>query len=113
MRSARDFLFPVPLLETTSLDFSFSGLKSAVKREIDLQISSGRGIENTLALTGILPLSSIREISYEFQKSMVEVFSIKLARAVEQTGVSSVMLAGGVSANDALRARIASDATNR
>jgi N6-L-threonylcarbamoyladenine synthase len=111
IRGARDFLFPVPLLETTSLDFSFSGLKSAVKREIDQRISSGRWVENTPALTGILSIADIREISYEFQKSMVEVFAIKLARAVEQIGVSSVMLAGWVSANDALRDRIASDAT--
>jgi N6-L-threonylcarbamoyladenine synthase len=102
------FLFPVPLLETESLDFSFSGLKSAVKREIDTRIANGRGIDNTEPLTGILPISDLREIAYEFQKSMVEVFAIKLARAVECAGVSSVMLAGGVSANDALRSRIAS-----
>ena len=84
-RSDREFLFPVPLLETTSLDFSFSGLKSAVKREIDLRIANGRGIENTLNLMGILPLVDIQEIAYEFQKSIIEVFSIKLARAVSQT----------------------------
>ena len=94
-----EFLFPVPLLGETSLDFSFSGLKSAVKRVVD---------ERTENL--ILTQEDQREICYEFERSVIEVLTIKLFRATKQLGVRSIMLAGGVSANDALRANIASTA---
>jgi N6-L-threonylcarbamoyladenine synthase len=88
--------FPIPLLEKDSLDFSFSWLKSAVKREIDIRKNSQNG----------LTLHDIKEISYIFEQTMVEVLISKLARAVVQTGTHTVMLAGWVSANDFLRLKI-------
>ena len=51
-----------------------------------------------------------RKICYEFEQSIIEVLTIKLFRAAKQLEIDSVMLAGGVSANDTLRASIASGA---
>lgn len=87
-------IFPVPLLESDSLDFSFSGLKSAVRREIE---------SRKIANSGFLEESDLREIAFEFEQSIVAVLATKLDRAAKKTGVSTIMLAGGVSANDFLR----------
>jgi len=51
-------------------NFSFSGLKSAVKREIDMRINKN----------GILTSEDQKEISYEFQNAVNEVLSEKLVR---------------------------------
>lgn len=87
-------LFPVPLLENNSLDFSFSGLKSAVRREIEERRSRNSDILNE---------SDLREIAFEFENAIVEVLVTKLNRAAKKTNVSTIILAGGVSANDFLR----------
>jgi N6-L-threonylcarbamoyladenine synthase len=87
-------IFPIPLLEADSLDFSFSGLKSAVRREIE---------SRRAANAGILTESDLREIAFEFEQSIVSVLVAKIDRAAKKTGVATIMLAGGVSANDFLR----------
>lgn len=90
-------IFPVVTLSKDSLDFSFSGLKTAVKREIDLRI----------AKNGTLDVADMREISFEFERTVAEILSRKLFLAAEKTGVNNLVLAGGVSANDFLRKTIA------
>ncbi len=92
-------IFPVPLLDAGSLDFSFSGLKSAVKREIDQR--------KAIHLFQELSTDDMREIAFEFEQAIGEVLITKLFRAAEQFGVPTIMLAGGVSANDFLRSSIA------
>lgn len=89
-------IFPIVTLSKDSLDFSFSGLKTAVKREIDSRI----------AAKGALEVSDMREIAYEFERTVVEILSRKLFLAAERTGVRNVVLSGGVSANDFLRETI-------
>lgn len=96
MPTKKRFLFPVPLLSEDSLDFSFSGLKSAVKREIDTRKKTSRTLSEV----------QIQEICYEFEQSVVEVLVTKLFRAAKQEKVATIMLAGGVSANDFLKAEI-------
>ncbi len=88
-------LFPRVLLEPKSLDFSFSGLKSAVKREIDLRRTDG-----------ILSEKDRGEIAYEFQDAVTDILTEKLFRAATQLDIPRVLLAGGVSANDQLREKI-------
>jgi len=76
-------LFPVSLLEEDSLDFSFSGLKSAVKREIDRRAGDGE-----------LSQDDEREIAFEFEQAVVRILTTKLFRAAHRHQVSTVLLAG-------------------
>ena len=81
-------LFPRVWLKKDEFDFSFSGLKSAVKREVDKRWD--------------LSLDDKKEISFEFENAVVEVLAYKLVNAAKKTWVKTVMLAWGVSANDKL-----------
>ena len=85
-------LFPRVFLEKSEFGFSFSGLKSAVKREVDIR--------------GELTLADQQEISYEFQSAVNEVLCYKLLEASRQKWVKTVLLAGWVSANNDLNTRI-------
>jgi N6-L-threonylcarbamoyladenine synthase len=96
-------IFPVVLLGKDSLNFSFSGLKTAVKREIDRRVAQNGGLSDFDRL----------EISFEFERTVVEILARKLLLAAEKTRVSNLVLSGGVSANDFLRATIAERATER
>lgn len=85
-------LFPIPLLEKDSLDFSFSGLKSAALREIQNRKTDEKLSDDD---TG--------EICYQYLESITLTLVEKLMRAVEQTSVSQIYLVGGVSANTRLK----------
>ena len=61
-------LFPRVLLDKDWFDFSFSGLKSAVKREVDKRVKE----------KWELTLEDKKEISYEFQEAVIEVLAYKL-----------------------------------
>lgn len=74
------------LLEKNSLDFSFSGLKTAVKREVDTRILENHGSS--------LSNEDIEEISYEVEETISEILSIKLLRALELTDAKMLCLAG-------------------
>jgi len=82
--------FPRARLEVGSLDFSFSGLKSAVLNFI--HNSRQRGEEPAPAA-----------IAASFQAAVIEVLVEKSVEAVRNAGVRNLCLAGGVSANGALR----------
>jgi N6-L-threonylcarbamoyladenine synthase len=108
-REARDgdakaFAFPRPLLVDPGLDFSFSGLKTAVALEIERREAERGG---TLASTDIADLSA------SFQEAAVDVLVGKTLRAVERTGLSRVAVVGGLAANSRLRARMAEAASGR
>lgn len=87
-----DRLFPIPLLEKDSLDFSFSGLKSAAIRDIREQAS----ISNDY----------IQKICYEYRESICITLVTKLIRAIEKHNCQNVYLVWGVSANSRLRTNI-------
>ncbi|EKD29816.1 MAG: hypothetical protein ACD_78C00259G0002 [uncultured bacterium (gcode 4)] len=86
-------IFPEVLLDKTQYDFSFSGLKSAVKREIDK-----RKWEKWE-----LTMDDKKEIAFEFEQTVVNILTYKLFLAATKQNIHSVMIAGGVSANDHLR----------
>lgn len=77
-------IFPQVLLDKNGYDFSFSGIKSAVKREIDKRTREG------------IPLTEedIREIAFEFEQTVVNILSYKLFHAAETYSIPSVILAG-------------------
>lgn len=85
------------LLEKDSLDFSFSGLKTAVKREVDLRIEKN----------GVLTPEDQREIAFEFEEVVICILVKKILRAQEQYKTQNIILAGGVSANTKLKNRLA------
>ncbi len=86
-----NFKLPRPMLHSGNLNFSFSGLKTAV-----LTLVNKHGI--TQQTRG--------EIAVAFQQAMVEVLTEKSLAALTQTGLSQLVVAGGVGANRQLRANL-------
>ena len=84
--------FPRPMTNRPGLDFSFSGLKTFVRNTIIEQSKGGELDEQTRA-----------DIARAFQEAVVATIAIKCRRALEQTGLRSLIIAGGVSANTLLR----------
>jgi len=83
------FKFPRPMTNRPGLEFSFSGLKTAA-----LNI-----IQEYSPLTDDLRA----EVAQAFQHAVVDTLRIKCGRALEQTGYSNLVVAGGVGANRRLR----------
>jgi N6-L-threonylcarbamoyladenine synthase len=85
------FPFPVPNIE--GLDFSFSGLKTAILYFIrDEKIKDESFIEK-----------NINDICASVQHTIISILMQKLKKAIKQTGVKEIAIAGGVSANSGLR----------
>jgi N6-L-threonylcarbamoyladenine synthase len=91
------FTFPRPMLDRPGLEFSFSGLKTAVLHAL-------RGREITDALRA--------DVAAGVQLSIVETLTAKALLALEETGLDALVVSGGVSANRSLRQRLA-EATRR
>ncbi len=94
---------PRTLLGRESLDFSFSGLKTAVLYHV-------RGIPTRRDPRGSKPpptAADVADIAASFQAACVDVLARKLRRAVGHVGARSVVVGGGVSANRGLRAALA------
>jgi N6-L-threonylcarbamoyladenine synthase len=92
---------PLPFPDERSLDFSFSGLKTAVLRAM-----AARGAPPGPTATDP-PRAA--DVAAAFQRSLVEVLVAKTVRAAGAHEVRSVLLAGGVAANGLLRARMAEE----
>jgi len=88
--------FPRSLLERDSLDFSFSGLKTAVLYHV-------RGHKGRERQASALNDSERADVAASFQAACVDVIQTKLRRAVSQINARSVIVGGGVSANSGLR----------
>ena len=87
------FRFPRPLLKEKSLDFSFSGLKTAVR----------------LAAEEIAPLSEqdVADICASFQAAVAEIVRVRAGQALERFGSgATLVVAGGVAANQAIGAAL-------
>ena len=96
---------PRPMLDSGDLDFSFSGLKTAVltlaRRE------AGDASPETL------PESRKADFAREIQSAIVDVLAAKAIAALDATGLRTVVVAGGVGANRALRARLVGETKAR
>ena len=93
----KDYHLPRPLLHDRTCNFSFSGLKSAVRRLV---------VEEEAIHGAPLPAQVVSDIAYSFENCVVDVLIEKLHLAAQKTGVSRIALSGGVSANTKLRARL-------
>ena len=98
---AEKYKLPHPKIE--GLDFSFSGLKTAVLRAVQKEL--GLPISRpSYDLKNHLSKKQVADFAASFQKTAVEILCEKLALALEQhPDVQSIVIAGGVSANKALR----------
>ena len=85
------FHFPRPMTDRPGLDFSFSGLKTHT-------LETARGHD--------LTSQTVADIAWAFQDAAVDTLLIKARRALEQTGHRQFVVAGGVGANQLLRARL-------
>jgi N6-L-threonylcarbamoyladenine synthase len=84
--------FPRPMTDRPGLDFSFSGLKTFTLNAVN---SSGKTDQDKA------------DIAAAFQLAVAETLSIKCKRALQQTGLKRLVVAGGVSANKQIRVSLA------
>ena len=106
----RDRPFPRAWMGDT-YDFSFSGLKTAARREVAKEL----GVD-AAAINGDghdLPEKAVAELAFGFQDSVVDVLSSKTLRAAEEIGAKTIVVGGGVAANSVLRTRIEEGAAAR
>ena len=98
---ANKYRFPHPKVE--GLDFSFSGLKTAVLRAVQKEV--GLPISHPSSdLKNHLTEAQICDFAASFQKTAVDILLEKVDQALAQYGdIKSIVFAGGVSANQALR----------
>ncbi|GAB5493781.1 MAG: tRNA (adenosine(37)-N6)-threonylcarbamoyltransferase complex transferase subunit TsaD [Phototrophicaceae bacterium] len=96
-------------MRDNSYDFSFSGLKTAVMREVTVQPSAQartkrkRGAEKRAQLKHDV---SIGDIAASFQAAVTDILVEKTVRAAQEFGATEIFLAGGVSANTMLRMKM-------
>jgi N6-L-threonylcarbamoyladenine synthase len=91
------FRLPRPMLGSGDLNFSFSGLKTAVLTLVNSQ-------------AGVMDEQTTADIARAFQDAIVEVLCAKAAAAVAQTRYRRLIVAGGVGANRQLRERLTAQA---
>ena len=96
--------FPRTMLYEGSLDFSFSGLKTAVLYHVKGQNAKG---------SAALSPEKTADVAASFQAAVVDVLAAKLLAAAEAKGASRMAVSGGVAANAALRERLAAEAAAR
>ncbi|MHC4356891.1 MAG: tRNA (adenosine(37)-N6)-threonylcarbamoyltransferase complex transferase subunit TsaD, partial [Planctomycetota bacterium] len=92
--------FPRSMLGRDSLDFSFSGIKTAVLYHCRGQNMKGQNRVDSMSRR------EIADIAASFQAAVVDVLVEKTQRAARKIGARTVLLGGGVAANSALRAAL-------
>lgn len=90
------FVFPRPMTDRPGLDFSFSGLKTFALTTINAHACAD----------GVPDQQTSADIAWAFQEAVVDTLAIKCRRAIEQTGLRRLVIAGGVSANRRLREKL-------
>jgi N6-L-threonylcarbamoyladenine synthase len=101
------FKFPRPLLHSGDLDFSFAGLKTAVLTQVKRLVGDvpegatvrGQGV-------GSLSNETLRNLAASVQAAITDVLVKKSLKAVQQSGLQRLVVAGGVGANRSLREQL-------
>ena len=89
------FKLPRPLIHSGDLNFSFSGLKTAV-----LTLANNNALASH---DHVLDFQTKADIAYEFQEAVTEILTLKCMSALRQTGLDNLVVSGGVGANTRLR----------
>jgi N6-L-threonylcarbamoyladenine synthase len=90
----RSFDFPRPMLDRPGLDFSFSGLKTAVSLAVEPHGEPP------------YPEPLLADLAASFQAAVIDVLADRVERGLERTGARAVTMGGGVAGNRGLRARL-------
>ncbi|QPK63107.1 tRNA (adenosine(37)-N6)-threonylcarbamoyltransferase complex transferase subunit TsaD [Methylomonas sp. LL1] len=85
------YKFPRPMTDRPGLDFSFSGLKTFTLNTFNTSTKTHQ---------------DKADIAFAFQQAMAETLAIKCKRALQQTGLDRLIVAGGVSANQEIRRQL-------
>ena len=97
------YKLPRPMLHSPDLDFSFSGIKTAVLT-----------LTNKLKSPGNPAFEFVRaDVAAAFEAAIVDVLTAKCLNALAQTGMKTLVIAGGVGANQRLRAQLTTAARTR
>ena len=104
---ATRFRLPRPMLDSGDLSFSFSGLKTAVLKLVQAQAGATDSGEHAA------PPSAHADIARAVEEAIVDVLVAKSLSALQRTGLERLVVAGGVSANHRLRARLDAAAGQR
>jgi tRNA N6-adenosine threonylcarbamoyltransferase len=83
--------FPRPMTDRPGLDFSFSGLKTFALNTFNNSLKTQQ---------------DKADIAFAFQQAVAETLAIKCKRALQQTGLTTLVVAGGVSANQEIRKQL-------
>ncbi len=94
-----NIVFPRPFLNKSPFDFSFSGLKTAVRRYIQKNMDTYQ--------------QQIPDIVAGFQESVVDVLSSKVVHAAMAKGCDHIAIVGGVAANNRLREKVRQEADRK
>lgn len=89
--NAKRFIFPRPMTDRPGLNFSFSGLKTFVANTIRINNNANQ---------------TRADIARAFEDAVIDTLAIKCKRALDQSGLTRLVIAGGVSANRVLRSRL-------
>jgi N6-L-threonylcarbamoyladenine synthase len=92
------FKLPRPMMYEDHLDFSFSGLKTAVARWVETQQREGVPID-------------VNDVAASFQEAVCDVLTRKAIDAATSRGIEDILIGGGVAANSRLRAMAVERAT--
>ena len=87
------YTFPRPMTRKPGLDFSFSGLKTHTLNTISGEQQQGQPLDQ----------QTRADIAAAFEEAVVDTLVLKCRRALKQTGLKQLLIAGGVSANVRLR----------
>ena len=90
------FAFTRPMVDRPGIDLSFSGLKTQALVQA-----------KALAIDGKVEGQDACDLAASFEHTVAETLFIKCARALKETGLNRIVLAGGVAANQTLRKRLA------
>lgn len=99
---AAELVFTIPRMDSPNLDFSFSGLKTAVLRYV-----REKGIEPVA--NGADPDQQVIDLVASFQDKVIRSLLARLRKAVKRHQPATIIVAGGVACNSALRAEIANE----
>jgi N6-L-threonylcarbamoyladenine synthase len=97
------FKLPRPMINSKDFDFSFSGLKTAVREAWGKERFSAKGG----SASGGRDKEAIRGMCASFQQACIDVLVSKTISAAKKFGIKTIMLGGGVSANKELRKQLA------
>ena len=91
-----NIVFPRPFLDKSTFDFSFSGLKTSVRRYIEKNMDTHQ--------------ERLPDIAAGFQESVVDVLSFKVVHAARMKRCEHIAIVGGVAANNRLREKVRQEA---